>query len=56
MTPAEQERRANAQRELAIKIAAKQLNVSAAGLEEAIDYVADVAASPWTDDEFEALQ
>ena len=56
MTATETERRAQAQRTLAIKIAAKQLNVSEAGLEEAIGYVADVAASPWTDDEFEALQ
>jgi len=52
----EQEQRAEAQRTLAIEIAAKNLGVTAAGLAEAIDYVEDVAADPWTDDEFEALQ
>ena len=56
MTQVETERRAEAQRTLAIKIAAKQLNVSAAGLEEAIGYVADVERDPWTDDEYEALR
>lgn len=56
MTQEETERRAEAQRKLAIKMAAKQLNVSEAGLAEAIGYVEDVAADPWTDDEFEALQ
>ena len=56
VTQVETERRAEAQRTLAIKIAAKQLNVSAAGLEEAIGYVADVERDPWTDDEYEALR
>jgi len=56
MTEQEEERRAEAQRDLAIKIAAKQLGVTAAGLAEAIDYVEAVASDPWTDDEFEALQ
>jgi hypothetical protein len=52
----EQEQRAEAQRTLAIYIAAKNLGVTAAGLAEAIEYVKDVEADPWTDDEFEAFQ
>ncbi len=56
MTQEEQERRANAQRELAIEIAAKQHGWNPAALEAAVGYVEDVAANPYTDDEFEALQ
>ena len=56
MTQEDTERRAEAQRELAIYIAAKQLGVTAAGLTEAVEYVEDVAAEPWTDDEYEALR
>lgn len=55
MTPAEQERRAEAQRKLAIEIAAKQHGWNPTALEAAIGYVEDVAANPYTDDEFEAL-
>jgi len=56
VTQEETERRAEAQRTLAIEIAAKQLGVTAAGLTEAVEYVEDVAAEPWTDDEYEALR
>ena len=56
VTQEEQERRANAQRELAIYIAAKQHGWNPAALEAAIGYVEDVAAEPWTDDEYEALR
>jgi hypothetical protein len=52
----EQERRAQAHRTLAIKIAAKQHGWNPAALEAAVGYVEDVAANPYTDDEFEALQ
>ena len=56
MTQQETERRAQAQRTLAIQIAAKQHGWLPAALEAAIVYVEDVAANPYTDDEFEALQ
>ena len=56
MTQVETERRAEAQRILAIQIAAKQHGWNPAALEAAIGYVEDVAANPYTDDEFEALQ
>jgi len=56
VTQEETERRAQAQRELAIYIAAKQHGWNPAALEAAIGYVEGVAADPWTDDEFEALQ
>mgnify|MGYP000337785999 CR=1 FL=1 len=55
MTQEEQARRAEAQRELAIKIAAKQHGWNPAALEAAIGYVEDVAANPYTDEEFEDL-
>jgi hypothetical protein len=56
VTQVEAERRAEAQRTLAIQIAAKQHGWLPAALEAAIVYVEDVAANPYTDDEFEALQ
>ena len=56
MTEQEQERRAQAHRTLAIEIAAKQHGWNPAALEAAVGYVEDVAANPYTDDEFEALQ
>ena len=56
MTEEQQTRRAEAQRTLAVEIAAKQLGVTAAGLAEAIGYVEDVAADPWTDEMYEALR
>ena len=56
VTQEETERRAQAQRTLAIEIAAKQHGWNPAALEAAIGYVEDVAANPYTDDEFEALQ
>lgn len=56
VTQEETARRAEAQRDLAIYLMAKQLGVTAAGLAEAIDYVADVERDPWTDDEYEALR
>ena len=56
MTQEEAERRAEAQRTLAIEIAAKQHGWNPAALEAAIDYVADVAENPYTDDEYEALR
>ena len=55
MTQEEQERRAEAQRELAIKIAAKQHGWLPTALQSAIEYVEDVAANPYTDEEFEDL-
>ena len=56
MTQEEQERRAEAQRTLAVEIAAKQHGWNPAALEAAIGYVEDVAANPYTDEEFEALR
>jgi hypothetical protein len=55
VTEQEQERRAQAQRTLAIEIAAKQHGWNPAALDEAIGYVEHVAANPYTDEEFEAL-
>ena len=56
VTQEEAERRAEAQRTLAIEIAAKQHGWNPTALEAAIDYVADVAENPYTDDEYEALR
>ncbi len=56
MTEEEQTRRAEAQRTLAVEIAAKQHGWNPAALEAAIGYVEDVAANPYTDDEYEALR
>jgi len=56
MTEEEKTRRAEAQRQLAIEIAAKQLGVTADALTSAVEYVEDVAADPWTDEVYEALR
>jgi hypothetical protein len=56
VTQEETERRAQAQRKLAIKVAAENHGYTFYGLKEAIEYVEGVAAEPYTDDEFEALQ
>jgi hypothetical protein len=56
VTQEETERRAQAQRELAIKVAAENPGYTFYGLKEAIEYVEGVAVEPYTDDEFEALQ
>ena len=56
MTATEEQRRADAQRELAIKIAAEQHGWHPDALWAAVEYVEGVAAEPWTDDEFEALR
>jgi len=56
MTEEDQERRAEAQRELAIKVAAENHGYTFYGLKEAIEYVEGVAAQPYTDEEMEALQ
>ena len=56
MTEEEKARRAEAQRELAIEIAAKQHGWSPDALRSAVEYVEDVAADPWTDEVYEALR